>query len=127
DEVTWYVTPMEMGGPSYDDVPGDAAADLAPEMVVRGCLGLLSLYPRLPEIDGLQLGSYAGYRQDIGDLPGNRMCEIVEGTENMIIALPSGLVGAWLNVITISEIVGRLFNPSRSQPPLPGGGAGVEI
>ena len=127
DDVTWYVTPVEMGGPSYDDVPGDAAADLDPEMVVRGCLGLLTLYPRLPQIDGLQLGCYAGYRQDIGDQPGNRMCELVEGTKNVIIALPSGLVGPWLNAITICEIVGRLFDPSRSQPPLPGGGGGVQV
>ena len=126
NSVTWYVTPMQMGGPSYDDVPGDAAADLDPEMVVRGSLGLLTLYPRLPEIDGLQLGCYAGYRQDVGDQPGNRMCELVEGTKNVIIALPSGLVGPWLNVITICEIVGRLFDPSHSQP-LPGGGVGVQI
>jgi hypothetical protein len=127
DNVTWYVTPMELGGPSYDDVPGDAASGLDPEMVVRGCLGLLKLYPRLPETDGLQLGCYAGYRQDIGDQPGNRMCELVEGTENVIIALPSGLVGPWLNVIRMGDIVGGLVDPSGSQPPLPGGGAVVRV
>ncbi len=127
DNVTWYVTPMEMGGPSYDDVPGDAAAKIDPEVVVRGVVSLLTLYPRLPEIDGLQLGCYAGYRQDIGERPGNRMCELAEGTENVIIALPSGLVGPWLNAITVSEIVGGLVDPSGSQPPLPGGGAGVRV
>jgi hypothetical protein len=127
DNVTWYVTPMELSGPSYDDVPGDAASGLDPEMVVRGCLGLLKLYPPLPETDGLQLGCYAGYRQDIGDQPGNRMCELVGGTENVIIALPSGLVGPWLNAIRMVDIVGGLLDPSGSQPPLPGGGAVVRV
>ena len=127
DNVTWYVTPMEMGGPSYDNVPGDAAGEIDPEVVVRGLVSLLTLYPRLPEIDGLRLGCYAGYRQDIGDRSGNRMCELAEGTKNVIIALPSGLVGPWLNAITINEIVSGLVDPSGSQPPLPGGGAGVRV
>lgn len=127
DNVTWYVTPIEMGGPSYDDIPGDAAGDVDPEMVSRGCMSLLTLFPRLPGIDGLQIGCYAGYRQDVGDRPGNRMCEVVEGTSNVIIALPSGLVGPWLNAIKMAEIVGRLVEPSGSQAPLPGGGAGVQV
>jgi glycine/D-amino acid oxidase-like deaminating enzyme len=127
DNVTWYVTPLEFGGPSYDDVPGDAASDVDPEKIVKGCLGLLTLFPRLPEIDGLQLGCYAGYRQDIGDMPGNRLCELVDGTKNVIMALPSGLIGPWPNAITISEIVGGMIDPSGSRPPLPGGGVGVGV
>ncbi len=127
NNVTWYVTPMEMGGPSYDDIPGDAASDVDPEMVPRGCASLLTLYPRLPEIDGLQLGCYAGYRQDVGDPPGNRMCELVEGTKNVVVALPSGLVGPWLNATRMCEIVGGLVDPSGNQPALPGGGAGVRV
>ena len=59
-------------------------------------------------------------------MPGNRMCELVEGTQNVIIALPSGLVGPWLNATRISEIVGGLVDPSGSQPLVPGGGAGVQ-
>src|SRR4030088_559436 len=116
NNVTWYVTPMEMGGPSYDDVPGDAASDVDPEMVSRGCATLLTLYPGLPEIEGLQLGCYAGYRQDVGDSPGNRMCELVEGTTNVIVALPSGLVGPWLNATKVCEIVAGLVEPSGNQP-----------
>jgi hypothetical protein len=127
NNVTWYVTPMEMGGPSYDDIPGDAASELDPEMVIRGSLSLLGLFPRLPQIDGVQLGCYAGYRQDVGDWPGNRMCELVEGTNNVIIALPSGLVGPWLNAIRMCEVVGGLVDPNGSQPPLPGGGIGVQV
>ena len=125
--VTWYVTPMEMGGPSYDEVPGDAASDVDPEMVARGCTNLLTFFPRLPEIDGLQLGCYAGDRQDIGDRPGIRMCELVEGTSNVIIALPSGLVGPWLNATRTCELVGGFVDPSGNQPALPGGGAGVRV
>ena len=127
NNVIWYVTPMEMGGPSYDDVPGDAASDVDPETVSRGCATLLTLYPRLPEIDGLQLGCYAGYRQDVGDRPGNRMCELVEGTKNVVVALPSGLVGPWLNATRMCEIVGGLVDPGGSQPPLTGGGVDVRV
>ena len=127
NNVTWYVTPMEMGGPSYDEIPGDAASDVDPEIVSRGCASLLTLYPRLPEIDGLQLGCYAGYRQDVGDRPGNRMCELVQGTQNVVVALPSGLVGPWLNATRMSEIVGGLLDPGGNQPALPGGGAGVRV
>jgi len=127
DNVTWYVTPMEMGGPSFDHVPDDAAGDVDPEIVARGWMSLLALFPRLAEVDGLQIGCYAGYRQDIGDRPANRMCELVEGTANVIAALPSGLVGAWLNAPTICEIVGKLVDPSGAQPPLPHGGMGLRV
>ena len=127
DNVTWYVTPMEFGGPSFEDVPGDAASDLDPEKVLQGCKALLTLFPRLPEIEGLKLGCYAGYRQDIGAMPGNRLCELVDGTKNVIVALPSGLIGPWLNVVTMSDIVGGLVDPSGTQPRLPGGGVGVRV
>ena len=127
DNVTWYVTPMEMGGPSYDDVPIDAASDVDPELIARGFAGLLSLFPRLPEVEGLRLGCYAGYRQDIGDQPAHRMCELVEGTKNVIVALPSGLVGPWLNAIKTCEIVGGLVDPSHSQTALAGGGVGMRV
>jgi glycine/D-amino acid oxidase-like deaminating enzyme len=127
NNVTWYVTPMEMGGPSYDDIPGDAASDVDPEMVSRGCATLLTFYPRLPDVDGLQLGCYGGYRQDVGDRPGNRMCELVEGIKNVVVALPSGLVGPWLNATRLCEIVGGLVDPRGSQPRLTGGGLGVRV
>src|SRR5438132_1156364 len=44
-----------------------------------------------------------------------------------IVAMPSGLVGPWLNAITLSEIVGGLVDPSNTQPELPGGGVGVKV
>lgn len=127
DGVTWYVTPMQMGGPSTDDVSNDAAGDVEPEMVSRGVAGLLSLFPRLGEVEGLQVGCYAGYRQDVGDMPGRRMCELVTGTENVIVALPSGLVGPWLNARDVAGIVGGLFGPTGEQSALPGAGHGVQV
>jgi hypothetical protein len=55
------------------------------------------------------------------------MCELVEGTNNVVIALPSGLVGSWLNATTICEIVGGLVDPGGDQPALTGGGADVRV
>jgi glycine/D-amino acid oxidase-like deaminating enzyme len=127
DNVTWYVTPMEMDGPSFDDVPNDAASEVDPEMVSGAWMRLLTLFPRLAQVPGLQLGCYAGYRQDIGDQRGSRMCGLVEKTENVIVALPSGLVGPWLNGTTICEIAGRLFGPGRAQTALPSAGVGVQV
>jgi len=127
DNVTWYVTPLEFGGPSFDDVPGDAAADPDPATIVGACRSLLGLYPALPGTAGLQLGCYAGYRQDIGAMPGTRMCEVVDGAANVIVALPSGLIGPWLNVAALRDIVGALVDPSGRQPDLPGGGEDVRV
>jgi hypothetical protein len=55
------------------------------------------------------------------------MCELVEGTKNVVVALPSGLVGPWLNATRICEIVGGLVDPGGNPPALPGGGAGVVV
>ena len=80
NNVTWYVTPMEMGGPSYDDIPGDAASDVDPEMVVRAFAQPAFALPAIAERStASSSGSYAGYRQDVGDSPGNRMCELARG------------------------------------------------
>jgi hypothetical protein len=125
DAVTWYATPMELGGPSCDDVPGDAAASIVPAALARAADALLALYPPLPDVAGLRVGSYAGYRQDIGEGPGVRLCEVVDGTGNVVAALPSGLVGPWLNAADALEIVRGLVHPSGTQPDLPGGGEGV--
>jgi len=60
-------------------------------------------------------------------MPGNRMCELVGGTKNVVVALPSGLVGPWLNATTMCEIVGGLVIPSGNQPALPRGGDSVRV
>jgi hypothetical protein len=51
----------------------------------------------------------------------------VHGTKNVVIALPSRLIGAWLNATTTTEIVGGLVDPSGNQPALPRGGAGMQV
>lgn len=127
DTVTWYVTPMEFGGPSFDDVPADAEADVDPATIARGYEAVLALYPRLTGVSELVVGCYAGYRQDIGDQPGLRRCELVEGASNVIVALPSGLVAPWLNAARVAELVADVVEPRASQSPLPGGGEDVEI
>ena len=127
ETVTWYVTPMEMGGPSFDDVPNDATATPDPALLRRAWQTLQALYPPLPRVDGLQVGHYAGYRQDIGDLPGTRLCAVIAGTGNVIAALPSGLVGPWRNAAETLDLVRSLAAPSRTQPLLAGAGQGVRV
>src|SRR5262249_51120712 len=97
ERVTWYVTPMEMGGRSFDEVPNDATAPPHPDLLRRAWDTLQLLYPPLPGVGGLRVGHYAGYRQDIGDGPGTRLCALLAGAGNVIVSLPSGLVGPWRN------------------------------
>lgn len=127
ERVTWYVTPMEMSGPSFDDVPNDAAATPHPDLLRRAWDTLQMLYPSLPTVDGLQVGHYAGYRQDIGDWPGARLCVVIAGAGNVIAALPSGLVGPWRNAADALTLLRSLAVPSRAQPALPGAGQGVRV
>ena len=117
--VTWYVTPMEFGGAAFDDVPCDAASAADLSMLARGFGALRQLYPALNDADGVRIGSYAGYRQDVGDMPGMPMCEPVTGAEDVIVALPSGLVPAWTNTARILELVGERAAPRGSVAALP--------
>ncbi|HEV2235223.1 MAG TPA: FAD-dependent oxidoreductase [Ktedonobacterales bacterium] len=123
--VTWYVTPMRLGGPSFDDVPNDAAAPADPTMLRRAWDALRTLYPPLPGVAGLRVGHYAGYRQDIGNWPGKRLCAAIAG--NVIVALPSGLVGPWRNAAEALALVRGLSEPGRPQPALAGAGQGVRV
>jgi glycine/D-amino acid oxidase-like deaminating enzyme len=127
EQVTWYVTPMQVGGPSFDDVPDDAAATPQPILLRRAWEALRTLYPPLPGVAGLQVGHYAGYRQDIGNWPGKRLCAVVTGTSNVIAALPSGLVGPWRNAADALNLVRGITAPSGAQPMLPEAGVGVRV
>src|SRR5207302_3541344 len=98
-----------------------------PAVVNRGFQALTQLYPALLDAEGLRLGCYAGYRQDFGDQQGVAMCDLVQGTANVVVALPSGIVGAWLNAARVGEIVSSLIDPSGRQSLVPGGGVGVEV
>jgi hypothetical protein len=125
ESVTWYVTPMKLGGPSFDEVPSDATAPADPAMLRRAWDRLQTLYPSLPRVAGLQVGHYAGYRQDIGNRPGARLCALIAGTGNVIAALPSGLVAPWRNAADALALVRGLTAPSGTRPSLPGAGEGV--
>lgn len=125
--VTWYVTPMQRGGPSFEDVPHDAAAPSDPAMLRRAWDRVQTLYPPLRDVEGLQVGHYAGYRQDIGNRPGTRLCAVVAGASNVIAALPSGLVGPWRNAADALVLLRGLAPPSRAQPALAGTVRGVRV
>jgi glycine/D-amino acid oxidase-like deaminating enzyme len=127
--VIWYVTPMQLGGLSFDEVPNDAAAPADPAVLRRAWDTLQTLYPPLLGVAGLQVGHYAGYRQDIGHWPGVRLCAVVAGAGNVIAALPSGLVGPWRNAADALTLVRGLTPPSGAgsgtQPALARAGQGV--
>jgi hypothetical protein len=125
ERVLWYVTPMKLRGPSFDAVPNDASAPADPILLRRAWDALQMLYPALPGVLGLQVGHYAGYRQDIGNWPGARLCAVIAGASNVIAALPSGLVGPWRNAADTLNLVRSLVPPSGVQPALPGAGQGV--
>lgn len=127
ERVIWYVTPMKLGGPTFDEVPNDAAAPEDPAMLRRAWGALQTLYPPLLDVQGLQVGHYAGYRQDIGNWPGARLCALVTGAGNVIAALPSGLVGPWRNAADALTLIRGLTAPTRPQPTLAGAGQGVRV
>lgn len=120
--VTWYATPMEFGGPAFDDVPHDAASVADPSMLARGFQALQQLYPALNDARDVRIGSYAGYRQDIGDMPSRPMCEPLAGAEDVIVVLPSGLVPAWTNTERIHELVSAMVKPGAHLTSLEAGG-----
>ena len=125
--VTWYVTPMEFGGPSFDDVPIDAGSLEDPATIARGFQSLLQLSPRLRDAADVRIGSYAGYRQDVGDMPGRALCEPLVGAEDVVVALPSGLVTPWINAARIVTIVGDRITPSGRHPQLARAENGIGI
>jgi hypothetical protein len=128
DSVTWYVTPMEINAPAFEAAPNDAAAPTAPATLARAAEALLALYPSLPATPGLRVGHYAGYRQDIGDERGGRLCAPVDGASNVIVALPGGLIAPWQNAAETLALLRGLTAPGGGAPArLPGGGDDVRV
>ena len=125
--VTWYATPMEWAAPHIEDVPGDAAAEVDPAFITRGWNTMFELYPPLRSLPDLSFTSYAGYRQDVGDMPGVTKCERIDAAPNVIAALPSGLLGAWPVAAGTSALVREIVDQVRPQPLIPGGGQGVRV
>lgn len=132
DEVTWYVTPADLSAPHADTVPDDALAEADPALVTRGFTGLLSIYPALRKVaegpdSRVQFAAFAGYKQDIGDQMAQPACQRLEGVDNVIIALPSALIGAWINAQrALAMLEGRVVPQGRAQT-VPSGGRGVRV
>src|SRR5262249_10161760 len=102
DAVTWYVTPAEPDAAYHEDAPDDARAGPDAAVVGKGIGDLLAVYPALREVaegadSPVRFGVFAGYKQNVGDQPTLPLCDPVDGTSNVYVALPSVLVGAWSN------------------------------
>lgn len=126
-QTTYYATPMQFDAAPVDDVPGDAAREVDDAVVERGWELLFRLYPPLRSLPGLQFAAYSGFRQDVGDTPGVPRCERMEGAPNVIAALPSGLLGAWLVAAQTLALTRDLIATRRAQPAVPAAGAGVRV
>lgn len=120
---TWYATPMDFGAPHAEEAPDDASAPQDRTIAARGWRSLVDLHPALVRAPGVRFGGYAGYRQDYGDLPGRFHAGPATGVPNVVMALPSGLVGAWPAALQAATLVAGLVSDRRPQPMVPGAGA----
>jgi len=126
-DVTWYVTPMDPAAQRATDAPNNARAEVDRAVVARGLEGLLRFYPSIREAAGVRLAVFAGWKQEIDDQPAVRLCEVVEGTSNIILALPSVLINAWPNAVDAVAIVRKLADPSGATLPIPRAGRNVRV
>jgi glycine/D-amino acid oxidase-like deaminating enzyme len=125
--VMWYSTPFQDDDPNFTEAPDDAEADVDADLVASGFRRLERLFPAIASSRQLRFAAYAGYRQDIGETAGTPVCELVEGTANLVIALPSLVVNAWSNAKIAVEIVDAVAPRALRQPDIPGGGVGVRV
>jgi hypothetical protein len=132
DEVTWYVTPAEPGVEHREDAPDTARADIQPATVAQCLDALLTLYPALkrdaePSDSAIRFGVFAGYKQNIGDQPIVPACDFVEGTGNVVMALPSVMLNAWRNAETVLTLLADRVKPSGRATHVPAGGKAVSV
>jgi len=131
DYVTWYVTPAEEA--IHDELaPDDARADVNGRVVAQGMRNLLNLYPLLKdEADRaeskIRFRVFAGYKQGVGDQPTPALCDLLGGTRNVFVALPSVLVNAWSNAQRTLAMLHSRVEASGSSIDLPGSGVGVRV
>ena len=125
--VTWYSTPFQDEDPNFDEAPDDAEAEVIPDVVADGLRRLQKLFPSIATRRELRFTAYAGYRQDIGEAVGTPACELVDGTTNLLMALPSLALNAWSNAKIAAAIVDEVAPHKVHQPDIPGGGVGVEV
>lgn len=126
-DVRWYVTPMDPAAQRATDAPDDARAEVDRAVVAQGLEGLLRFFPSVREEPGVRLTVFAGWKQEIDDQPAVRLCEVVEGTSNIILALPSVLINAWPNAVDAVAIVRKIADPSGTTPRIPGAGRNVGV
>ena len=126
-DVTWYVTPMDPAAQRATDAPDDARAEVDRVVVAQGLEGLLRFYPSIREKAGVRLAVFAGWKQEIDDQPAVRLCEVVEGRSNIILALPSVLINAWPNAVDAVAIVRKLADPGGATPQIPRAGRNVRV
>ncbi len=127
EAVTWYSTPFQDADPNFDDAPDDAEAEIDRAVVANGLQRLQRVFPSISTRRELRFTAYAGFRQDVGETAGTPACELVEGTNNLLMALPSLAVNAWSNAKIAAEIVDALALRKVRQPDIPGAGVGVRV
>ncbi|HEY8657007.1 MAG TPA: FAD-dependent oxidoreductase [Candidatus Limnocylindria bacterium] len=126
-DVTWYVTPTDRAAQRATDAPDNARAEVDRALVAQGLEGVLRFYPSIREAAGVRLAVFAGWKQEIDDQPAVRLCELVEGTSNIILALPSVLINAWPNAVDLVAIVRKITEPSGVTPRIPHAGRNVRV
>jgi len=130
DYVTWYVTPIDQEATPASDAPDNAHVEIHAHVVALGLDSLLKVYPSLSRPDPrVHFAVFAGFKQDIGEQQIVPACELVDGTSNVIMALPSVLANAWTNASEASRMLGDRVVPTgtRSSGVIPGAGHGVNV
>lgn len=126
-ERTHLATPMDFLAPHEEEVPSDGVANVDAAVADQGWEAFVRLVPALATQPGLRFATYAGFRQDIGDMPGQPRCVALADATNVIAALPSGLLGAWGVAEQAASLVRAVGPLGAPQPALPDAGAAVRV
>jgi glycine/D-amino acid oxidase-like deaminating enzyme len=117
--VTWYVTPVPSIRPRHLEAPDNAAADVEAPLVRSGIDALVRLVPMLAETDSrIEATVFAGYKQDFGDEPTRRACELVDRERNVVMVLPSVLANAVPNAVEALVLIRQRLQASDAAPDL---------
>ncbi len=132
DLITLYVTPFDPGATSKQSVPDLANGTVDFGRIETGVSDLFKVFPALraraaQHNSPIEFAVYAGYKQSLGAGKFDPFCEPIAGLENVIVALPSLIPGAFRNARRSLAIMARCAGPAQSQPDIPQGGRGVTI
>jgi hypothetical protein len=115
--VAWYVTPANPTPLRYTEAPDDGAAEIDPPVVRSAIRSLVRLVPWLSNDDErVQATVFAGFKQEFDGQPTRRVCEVLDGERNLIMALPSVLANAVANAM---EAVGLVRQQLEATTPTP--------